>query len=116
MRKMVLAVPLLVAAASAAATGAERMRFWNLTAATITKLYLAPAGTDKWGPDQCQNDPDGAVDADERLTLRGIEPGRYDAKLTDKTGRSCIVRNIDVKGGRPYAFSIEEKDLTDCAH
>ncbi|HJT05689.1 MAG TPA: hypothetical protein VJ747_02120 [Stellaceae bacterium] len=116
MRKMVVAL-LFVAAASTAAVGAEqRMRFWNLTAATITKLYLAPAGTDKWGPDQCENDPDGAVDADERLNLKGIEPGRYDAKLTDKTGRRCIVRNIDVKSGRPYAFSIEEKDLTDCGH
>jgi len=114
MRMMVVAVVLIVAAG--AALGAERMRFWNLTAATITKLYLAPAGSDKWGSDQCQNDPDGAVDADERLTLKGIEPGRYDAKLADKTGRSCIVRNIDVKGDRPYAFSIEEKDLTDCGH
>lgn len=115
MRKMVVAVLLVVTSVSAAAVGAEqRLRFWNLTAATITKLYLAPAGTDKWGPDQCQNDPDGAVDADERLTLKGIEPGRYDAKLTDRKGRTCVVRNIEVKGGRPYAFSIEEGDLKGC--
>ena len=114
MRKMVVAV-FLAATVGAAAVGAEqRLRFWNLTAATITKLYLAPAGTDKWGPDQCQNDPDGAVDADERLTLKGIEAGRYDVKLTDKTGRKCIVRDVEVKGGRPYAFSIEESDLKDC--
>src|SRR5690349_6091540 len=53
MRMMVVAVVLIVAAG--AALGAERMRFWNLTAATITKLYLAPAGSDKWGSDQCQN-------------------------------------------------------------
>lgn len=112
MRKMVVAVFLV--AAVGAALGAERLRFWNLTAATITKLYLAPAGTGKWGPDQCRNDPDGAVDADERLTLKGIEPGRYDAKLTDKTGRTCILRDVEVKGGRPYAFSIEESDLKDC--
>ena len=114
MRRVVVAV-MLMAALSAAALGAEqRLRFWNLTATTITKLYMAPAGTDKWGPDQCRNDPDGAVDADERLTLKGIEPGRYDVKLTDKKGRTCIVRNIEVKGGRPYAFSIEESDLKDC--
>lgn len=112
MRMMVVAV--LLMAAVGVVLGAERLRFWNLTAVTITKLYLAPAGTDQWGPDQCQNDPDGAVDADERLTLKGIEPGRYDAKLTDKTGRSCIVRNVEVKGGRPYAFSIEESDLKEC--
>jgi len=112
MRMMVLVV--LLTAAVGAALGAERLRFWNLTAATITKLYLAPAGTEKWGPDQCQNDPDGAVDADERLTLKGVEPGRYDVRLTDKTGRKCLVRDVEVKGGRPYAFSIEESDLKDC--
>ena len=115
MRKMVVAV-FLAATVGAAAVGAEqRLRFWNLTATTITKLYLAPAGTDKWGPDQCQNDPDGAVDADERLTLKGIQPGRYDVKLTDKAGRKCVVRDVEVKGGRPYAFSIEESDLKDCS-
>lgn len=112
MRMIVVAV--LLMATVVAAIGAERLRFWNLTAATITKLYLAPAGTDKWGPDQCQNDPDGAVDADERLTLKGIGPGRYDVMLTDKTGRKCVVRDVEVKGGRPYAFSIEESDLKDC--
>ena len=52
------------------------LRFWNLTGATITKLELAPAGTQDWGANQTANDPDGAVDADERLRLKGIQPGR----------------------------------------
>lgn len=109
-----LSAVLALALLGATAVGAERLRFWNLTAVTISKLYLAPAGTDQWGPDQCRNDPDGAVDPDERLTLSGIEPGRYDVKLTDKGGRTCIVRNVEVKGGRPYAFSIGEGDIKDC--
>jgi hypothetical protein len=47
-------------------------------------------------------------------TLRplGVESGRYDVKLGDKTGRACIVRNVEVKEGA--VFSIEEKQLTDC--
>ena len=49
---------------------------------------------------------------DGRLIL--VESGRYDVKLTDKTGRKCVVRDVEVKGGRPYAFSIEESDLKDC--
>jgi hypothetical protein len=32
--------------------------------------------------------------------------------LSDKTGRVCIVRNVEVKEGA--VFSIEEKQLTDC--
>jgi hypothetical protein len=43
------------------------------------------------------NDPDGAVDHDERLKITGIVPGTYDVKLANKQGRVCIVRNIEVK-------------------
>ena len=110
----VLATVLALAAVSSSTLEAERLRFWNLTSGTISKLYLAPAGTNKWGPDQCKNDPDGAVDPDERLTITGIEPGRYDVKVIDKSGRTCIVPNVEIKGGRPYAFSIDERDLSAC--
>jgi hypothetical protein len=87
-------------------------RFWNLTQNTITQLQMAPAGSDAWGPDQCKNDRDGTVDHDERLRITGIAPGRYDVKFTDKAGRRCTVRNIDVQEGG--VFSIEEKQLTGC--
>src|SRR5271169_6297507 len=93
---------------------AERMRFWNLTTVTISHLYMAPAGTTTWGPDQCKNDKDGTVDHDECLAITGITPGKYDVKLVDKKGRTCTVSNVDVVGGRPYAFSIADKDLTSC--
>jgi hypothetical protein len=96
-------------------TAAERLRFWNLTSSTIKELRLAPAGTANWGPDQCKSDPDGVVDADERLTLKDVVPGRYDVQLVDKKGRICTVHNVDVVGGKPYAFSISESDLTDCS-
>ena len=102
-------------ALNSAATAAERLRFWNLTGFTIKELHLAPTGTVDWGPDQCKNDPDGAVDADERLTLKNVVPGHYDVKLVDKQGRSCVVRNVEVQAGKPYAFSLSEKDLTDCS-
>jgi hypothetical protein len=109
------AVLLSLLALNLAVTAAERLRFWNLTASTIKELQLAPSGTTDWGPDQCRNDPDGAVDADERLTLKDVAPGRYDVKLVNKKGRICVVRNVEVLTGKPYAFSISEKDLTDCS-
>ena len=89
------------------------IRFWNLTLNTITRLQLSPAGANVWGIDQCSNDRDGTVDHDERLPITGTAPGKYDVKLADKAGRVCIVRDIDVKDGG--IFSIEEKQLTDCA-
>ena len=110
-------IPLLFSllALTSAATAAERLRFWNLTGSTIKELYLAPTGTTNWGPDQCKNDPDGAVDADERLTVKNVVPGQYDVKLVDERGRSCVVRNVEVQAGKPYSFSLSEKDLTDCS-
>jgi hypothetical protein len=89
------------------------IRFWNLTLNTITQLQLSPAGKNTWGPDQCRNDRDGTVDHDERLRITGVEPGRYDVKFADKAGRVCTVRDIHVNDGA--VFSIEEKQLTDCA-
>lgn len=103
-----------ILAACSAGYAAERLRFWNTTARTISELYLARPGTGRWGPNQCLNDPDKSVDADERLTLTNVTPGRYDVKLVDKTGRICTVPNVEVVSGRPYAFSISEKDLTNC--
>ena len=73
---------------------------------------MAPAGTSDWGPDQCKNDKDGTVEADERLRITGVPPGSYDVKFTDVTGRVCVVRGVKIETGA--IFSIEEKDLTSC--
>jgi hypothetical protein len=99
---------------STTAWAADRMQFWNLTGETISKLYLAAPGTSQWGPNQCANDPDGAVDSDERLKLTGVAPGRYDVKLTDAKGRTCMVRDVTVEAGNAYAFSLSPDDLKDC--
>jgi hypothetical protein len=104
-------VLLFVASAGLAAQG---MRFWNLTSFTVYRLQLAPAGTQAWGPNQCDNDPDKSVDPDERLKIVGVAPGRYDVRLADKTGRVCLARNVEVKSGGAYAFSVSDKDLADC--
>ena len=112
--KQTIAAGFAVLVLCSTGTAAERLRFWNLTSSTIKELRLAPVGTANWGPDQCKNDPDGAVDADERLTLKDVAPGRYDVQLVDKKGRICTVHNVDIVTGKPYAFSIADKDLTEC--
>jgi hypothetical protein len=101
-------------AASARESAAQERptRFWNLTKNTISQFYLAPAGTLNWGLNQCQNDKDGRVDFDERLVIRNVTAGVYDAKFTDTTGRTCTVRNIEIESGA--IFAIQERDLTFC--
>jgi hypothetical protein len=109
----VLAVMAGVAIAGAA-QAADKMQFWNLTSNEIDELYLAPAGTDQWGPNQCLNDDDKSVEADERLALKDVAPGQYDVKSRDVHGRNCLVKNVTVKAGGKYAFSIGENELSDC--
>jgi hypothetical protein len=114
-RRAVVISILPLYAVSMVAWSADRMLFWNLTGETITKLYLAPAGTTKWSPDQCANDKDGSVDPDERLKLTGLVAGRYDVKLTDKSGRTCVIKDVTLETGTKYAFSLSEADLKNCS-
>ena len=90
------------------------IRFWNLTASTITNLQLSPAGKSDWGANQCENDKDRSVDHDERLKIMGVEPGVYDVKFRDNLHRECVIKNIDIK--TDGIFSIEEKNLVGVCH
>lgn len=112
MRNLAFALVILGATTSVALAAERPIRFWNLTRYTISELTLAPAGSTNWGANQCRNDKDGTVDSDERLRITDTPPGTYDAKLTDESGRTCIVRNVKLEAGE--IFSIEEKELTDC--
>jgi len=88
------------------------IRFWNLTAETIAELYLAPTGTSNFGPNQCLNDKDKTVETDEMLIVKDIKPGKYDLKIKDVSGRSCLIKSVTVKAHE--TFSLSEKDLKDC--
>jgi hypothetical protein len=88
------------------------VRLWNLTTETISGFALAPAGTTDWGPNQTLNDKDKEVDHDERLRITGVAPGRYDAKVSYRDSRQCLVRGIEINADA--VFSIADKDLTDC--
>jgi hypothetical protein len=94
------------------ADAASRTRFWNLTTGTIKEFRLAPAGSASFGKNQCENDPDAAVDHDERLDVTGVASGRYDAKIVYASGKACTARGVEVKEGK--VFSIDDHDLTDC--
>jgi V8-like Glu-specific endopeptidase len=109
-KAIVLTALILMSVATAAL--AKDTRFWNLTANTITALQLSPAGKNDWGKNQADNDRDGTVDHDERLKITDTVPGMYDVKFVDKTGRTCVVPNIEVKTGA--VFTIEEKSLKGC--
>jgi hypothetical protein len=103
--------PLALLPGRLAAEG-KGIRLWNLTTSTISGFQLSPAGQTAWGPNQTLNDKDKEVDHDERLRITGVEPGRYDAKVSTPDARQCVVKNIEIKADA--VFSIADKDLTDC--
>jgi len=109
----VMALVICVLAFIPMGASAKDTRFWNLTANTITSLKLSPAAKNDWGPNQADNDRDHTVDHDERLKITDTVPGIYDVKFVDKSGRTCVVPNIQVTAGS--IFSIEEKDLKGCS-
>ena len=112
MRWTLASVALLLASAGELAAQGKGIRLWNLTTATISGFQLSPAGKNAWGPNQTLNDRDKEVDYRERLRITGIEPGRYDAKVSYPDARQCFVRDIEIK--TDAVFSIEDKDLKDC--
>ncbi len=92
----------------------SKMKFWNLTGEDLTELFLAPEGSDKFGDNQAKNDDNNVAEADERLPLTDVKAGVYDAKIKDKSGRTCLVKGVELRDTGPYSFSLEADQLTDC--
>jgi hypothetical protein len=113
MIRWILAAALSLTGVGQLAAQGKGIRFWNLTTATVSGLQLSPAGKDNWGPNQTLNDKDKEVDHDERLRITGVEPGRYDARISYRDSRLCLVRDIEIKADS--VFSIADKDLRDCS-
>jgi len=113
MQRMALAAAVLGVAATPAL--ARDLLFWNQTSKEFKGVYLAPAGSTLFGPNQAENDPDYTVSADERLKITAVAPGTYDVKLVEKSGRTCLVAGVEVKGTSRVAFAIAEEQLTRCS-
>lgn len=113
MRWILASVALLLASSGELLAQGKGIRLWNLTTATMSGFQLSPAGKNDWGPNQTLNDKDKEVDHDERLRITGVEPGRYDAKVSYSGATQCFVRDIEIKADA--VFSIADKDLKDCS-
>jgi hypothetical protein len=113
MRKYFAAAVALAYLAGPVSAAKKGMRFWNLTSETLAEVSLAPAGSQAFGSNQCQNDKDGTVDFDEQLSIVGVAPGRYDIRTRDTKGRVCLARNVEIKADA--IFSLRDKDLSQCS-
>lgn len=113
MRNVLLGTILLACWVGPAGAASDRFVAYNLTSTTdLTGLYLAPAGTENWGPNQVLTDKDKVLDHGERLRLSGITRGRYDVKVTFGKDRSCVKHGIDLT--QDPTFDIRDEDLAHC--
>jgi hypothetical protein len=97
--RLLVSIGLLLAGPAAVAAQGNSLLFLNRVGETIVHLQLAPAGTAKWGADQCQYEDDKSIEHNEKIPLMSVTPGRYDIRFTDLKGRACTVKNVDVKDG-----------------
>jgi len=115
LRALLAAVVLIALSWQLHAQGKPKgIRLWNLTSATISGFQLSPVGKNAWGPNQTLNDKDKEVDHDERLPIKGVEPGRFDAKVDYRGSKQCFVYDLEIKA--EAVFSIADSDLQDCSN
>lgn len=109
---MLLAITVGVQSQPVSAQGQKLFAYNSTTKTDFTGVYLAPAGTQNWGPNQALNDKDKSLDAGERLTLSGLKPGTFSVKLVDRSGRTCILDRVDLT--KEKSFEVRDEQLTNC--
>jgi hypothetical protein len=110
----------LAGCAFAAATGAipasaAADRFFGYNATTVTVfsgVFLAPEGSENWGPNEALNDKDKRWDAGERLAIKNASRARFDLKLVDQKAHVCIKHGIDLT--HDATFEVRDEDLEGC--
>ncbi len=116
MTRLRIAIAVLLLAAFGQANGAaaaDKFFVYNLTTASDFKgVYLAPAGTKSWGANQALNDDDKVLNRSERLALKGIHRGKFDVRLVDQKGQTCIKPDVDLT--KELTFEVHDADLTNC--
>jgi hypothetical protein len=109
---IILSVAATILFESAVAQGIRYLVYNNTTRTDFTGVFMAPAGTQNWGPNQALNDKDKSLDSGERLRLTGVSPGSFTVKLVDSKGRTCILAHVDLT--KETSFEIRDNQLSNC--
>ncbi|WP_395679892.1 hypothetical protein [Dokdonella sp.] len=75
----------------------------------LRELYLAPVGSDHWGPNQISR----SIRPDDSFTLTGIRCDKYDVKLVDEDNSECIVRDVAMCA-QDKVWRINDRSLERC--
>lgn len=105
-KKVSFVVGALVLAAAlipttAAAQSMRTFTVFNESHYRIYQLFVSPSNSDYWGGDQLGSRvfPPGY-----RFDM-SVARGWYDVRLVDRTGHSCVVNDVDLRGGETWTIT-----------
>ncbi len=106
----------VAAALVATAAFAEAPDWWtstlklkNASGYSVEEFYITPWDELNWGPNLLRED----LDPGEAATLTNIECDRYDLKLVDDEGDTCVIQDVDLCL-EDAKFSLTDRLLASC--
>jgi len=105
-KKILVAGALVLAAVvsiptNAAAQEARTFTVFNRSSYRINHLYVSSSSNTYWGNDKLGSD---IFYPNYRFDL-AVAPGWYDVKLVDQDGDTCVVNNVDFRGGESWTIT-----------
>jgi hypothetical protein len=84
---------------------ANSVKIINGTKWDIHHLYISPASSEKWGPDQLE---DNIIQAGASFTINGIPCDKYDIKVVDEDGDECVIENVKLCSDHYWKITNDE--------
>ena len=102
MRARSLMLAAMLATFSLNCADAAQFVLVNASGVTLYELYIAPCGSQHWGPDQLQGV---ALSSSRRFTIGDIQPGCYDVKVITPFWNECIIAGATLRGATAWTIT-----------
>ena len=108
MKRLALFACILAIALPTFAAG-SKVKVINASKWDIHHMFVSPAASDKWGPDQLE---DNIIQAGATFTINGIPCDEYDIKVVDEDGDECIIEAVRLCSD--HYWKITDDELLEC--
>lgn len=105
-----VAVAALAVTSMAWAAGKSSVKITNKSKWQIDQMFMSPADTDEWGPDQLGEQ---VIKTGMSFTLTDIPCNKWDIKLVDEDGDECELRDVDLCA-HAASWDITDDELLTC--
>jgi hypothetical protein len=99
-RNLMLAA--MLATLSLDTANAAQFTLVNASGVTLYELYIAPCGSQHWGPNQFR---EGALSSSRTFTIANIEPGCYDLKVMVPFWNECLIEGAKLRGSIAWTIT-----------